>query len=110
MELPDFDTLKDLAVNDPLQLERILQEQVALLLAQTSPDQQRRLRGLQFKIDAQRQLAKNPLDSCMRIADMMWGSFYALRTELNELQQSRCRSDTQRTGNIICLADYRPRK
>lgn len=44
-----------------------------------------RLRGLQFRIDCQRQLAKNNLDSCIRIAAMMHDSFYSMRCEMVHL-------------------------
>ena len=53
MELPDFDTLKELAATEPAQLDTILQQQIDELMARVGPEQQRRLLGLQFQIDGQ---------------------------------------------------------
>ena len=85
MELPDFDTLKELAASEPSRLDAILEQQIEQLMARANPDQQRRLRGLQFKIDGQRRLAKNNLDSCIRIANMMRDSFYLMGSEMRQL-------------------------
>jgi len=111
MELPDFDTLKELAANEPSRLDAILEQQIEQLMARASPDQQRRLRGLQFKIDVQRQLAKNNLDSCIRIANMMRESFYLMRSEMIQFrEEGELSCENGRDGTIIWLADYRPSK
>ena len=70
MELPDFDTLKHWALAEPERLDALLHQQIEALIAQVGPDRQRRLRGLQFRIDCQRRLARNNLDSCIRIANI----------------------------------------
>ncbi|XEI32008.1 DUF3135 domain-containing protein [Aeromonas veronii] len=111
MELPDFDTLKELAAREPSRLDAILEQQVDLLIARASPDQQRRLRGLQFKIDGQRRLAKNNLDSCIRIANMMWESFYVMRSEMIQFREKGgSPPENDGSGKIIHLADYRRHK
>ncbi|MGH1409045.1 MAG: DUF3135 domain-containing protein [Aeromonas sp.] len=111
MELPDFDTLKKLASSEPSRLDAILEQQIDQLMARASPDQQRRLRGLQFKIDGQRRLAKNNLDSCIRIANMMRESFYLMRSEMIQFREERGLShENDSSGKIIRLADYQHRK
>lgn len=107
MELPDFDTLKELATTEPARLDAILEQQIDQLMTRASPDQQRRLRGLQFKIDGQRRLAKNNLDSCIRIANMMRESFYVMRSEMLQFsEQEELPDESDSSGKIICLADY----
>ncbi|MGN5146807.1 DUF3135 domain-containing protein [Aeromonas veronii] len=111
MELPDFDTLKELAASEPSRLDAILEQQIDQLMARASPDQQRRLRGLQFKIDGQRRLAKNNLDSCIRITNMMRESFYLMRSEMSQFrEEADPPSESDGSGKIIHLADYRRRK
>lgn len=107
MELPDFDTLKELATTEPARLDAILEQQIDQLMTRASPDQQRRLRGLQFKIDGQRRLAKNNLDSCIRIANMMRESFYVMRSGIIQFsEQGELPAESDSSGKIICLADY----
>lgn len=108
MDLPDFDTMKELAASDPSQLDAILEQQIEQLMAGVSPDRQRRLRGLQFQIDVQRRLAKNNLDSCIRIANMMWDSFCLMGTEMRQLREAvPTPPENNCSGKIIRLTDYK---
>ncbi|MBV7416188.1 DUF3135 domain-containing protein [Aeromonas sp. sif2433] len=112
MELPDFDTLKHWALDEPERLDELLHQQIDALIAQVGPDRQRRLRGLQFRIDCQRRLARNNLDSCIRIANMMHDSFYAMRRHMSQLQEeSSAREEEQPPlNNVIQLSDHRRNK
>ncbi|WP_429057933.1 DUF3135 domain-containing protein [Aeromonas jandaei] len=108
MELPDFDTLKELAASEPSRLDAILEQQIEQLMARASPDQRRRLRGLQFKIDGQRRLAKNNLDSCIRIANMMRDSFYLMGSEMRQFREEEIPPpENDGSGKIIRLIDYK---
>ncbi|MGY3857448.1 DUF3135 domain-containing protein [Aeromonas sp. NJAU223] len=109
MELPDFDTLKHWALVEPERLDALLHQQIDTLIEQVGPDRQRRLRGLQFRIDCQRKLAKNNLDSCIRIANMMHESFYAMRSQINHLQEESLLTGEYEkpANNVIRLAEYR---
>lgn len=112
MELPDFDTLKHWALADPDRLDALLHQQIETLIAQVGPEQQRRLRGLQFRIDCQRRLARNNMDSCIRIANMMHESVYAMRSHLYHLQDESL-SDPEADSipnNVIQLVTYRKDK
>lgn len=69
--LPSFDELLKLAQQDPEKLESLRQSCVDDII-DSAPDQfQRRLRGLQFQIDMEREKASNPVSSCIRISQMM---------------------------------------
>lgn len=108
MELPDFDTLKHWALAEPERLDALLHQQIEALIAQVGPDRQRRLRGLQFRIDCQRRLARNNLDSCIRIANMMHDSVYAMRRHIIQLQEESLAQAEERLppDNVIVLADH----
>ena len=120
MDLPDFDTLKRLAETEPGRLDELLHQQVEALLEGVNPEWQRCLRGLQFRIDCQRRLAKNPMDSCLRISSMMHDSFYNMRCALNTLYLKQDTGSTpiyqesnvenNRGDNIVTLMDYPHRK
>ena len=85
--LPDFDTLKDLAEHSPEKLEQILRANIAEIYANAPEKHIRRLRGLQFQIDAQRKLSKSPMESCVRISRMMHDSFSELNTALKQFSE-----------------------
>ena len=85
-DFPTFDELLKLAQENPEKLEAYRQEQVEKLISQAPEGSQRRLRGLQFQIDAQRQIHhESPMGSCMSISKMMQESFTELRTGLNQI-------------------------
>lgn len=83
-ELPDFDTLKAMAEQDPEGLENLRQQHVNALIDQAPEPMRRRLRGLQFQIDAQRQIHTTPLAACIKLSQMMYESFSELRYLLND--------------------------
>ncbi|MFG0835418.1 DUF3135 domain-containing protein [Aeromonas bivalvium] len=113
MELPDFDTLKRLAASEPQLLETLLYEQIEAVIASAGPDQQRRLRGLQFQVDCQRRLAKNPIDSCIRIVNMMQETFFLMHCEMNRLcslsPEDEPPPPIRRNNNVVSLQDRLPR-
>ena len=103
--LPSHETLSELAANSPDKLEFILRENIAALIEQASGSQRRRLQGLQFQIDVQRKLAKNPVDSCIRISRMMHDSFIELDKALANFTKNQPMSDTKKDSNVIYLTD-----
>lgn len=82
-ELPNFETLRHLAENDPEQLEQIRTDLTEQLIANAPDRIQPRLRGLQFEIDTRVRLASNPLAACMTVSAMMHDQFEQLRQALN---------------------------
>lgn len=83
-QLPDFDTLMQMAKDDPEALEQLRQDSIAELLDAAPANMRRRLEGLQFQIDAKRQLAKTPMQACITLSRMMHESFEDLRIALNQ--------------------------
>lgn len=85
-DFPTFDELMKLAQDNPEKLEAYRQEQIEKLINEAPENSQRRLRGLQFQIDAQRKIHHDsPMGSCMTISKMMHESFSELRTWLNQV-------------------------
>jgi len=83
LELPDFDTLKELAEKNPDALEALRQKHINSLIENAPPQHQQRLKGLQFQIDAQRKIHSTPLAACIKISQMMHDSFHEMRELLN---------------------------
>jgi hypothetical protein len=81
--LPDFDALVELAETDPPALEALrdrLTNQV--IKGATSTGAQRRLRGLKFRIDAERRRSSDPMTACLRISKLMYESLAELKWAL----------------------------
>lgn len=85
-ELPSFEDMVKMAQDDPEALEALRQEMCEAVIESVPEDSQRKLRGLQFKIDMERRRAKTPMASCIRISQMMHESFGELRDALNDMQ------------------------
>lgn len=75
----DFDELSALARSDPESFDRRRQALIDDSIGHGSD--QRRLRGLQCRIDLERMRAHTPLKACLRLSSLMWDSF----NELHEL-------------------------
>lgn len=82
----DWNTWSTLARENPEEFERRRREEIEAVIAAASPEHQQRLRGLQFRIDVERQRSSSPMGACVRINRMMWESFAQLRTSLQDLQ------------------------
>ena len=65
--LPSFEELMDLALNEPDKLEKLRQIWVDETINNAPELFQRRLRGLQFQIDMEREKASNPVSACRRV-------------------------------------------
>ena len=85
-DLPSFDHLVSLAKENPKALEALRQAQVEKLINNAPKEFKQRLRGIQFQIDAHRQLhANSPMGSCLKISELMHESFAELRGWLNKM-------------------------
>lgn len=71
----DFDEWQLLAMQDPDAFEQRRQDCITDLIERAPLPRQRRLRGLQFRIDMERRRARTPLGACIKISAMMWDSF-----------------------------------
>jgi hypothetical protein len=72
----DFDAWAALAQNDPAEFELRRQQAIEALIQSASPTHQRRLRGLQFRIDMERARCRSPMAACIRLYQMTIDSFY----------------------------------
>lgn len=84
-ELPSFDALVELAARDPDGLEQLRHAMIEDIITRASHTQRRRLEGLQFTIDMERRRAKNPVQSCMRMTQLMYDRVSELQDSLNDL-------------------------
>ncbi len=83
MELPDFESLKYMAEQDPDELERLRQRCCRELINNAPERFRRRLSGLMFRIDMESRLSRNSIQRCVRISQMMMDSFSELQSALN---------------------------
>jgi len=95
----DFDSWARLAKESPALFEVKRQATIEAFIASAPVNRQRRLRGLQFQIDMERQRAKTPLAACVRVYQMMLDSFHgqlmpALRNERPLIKKTQPRSAT----------------
>jgi len=73
----DFDEWADLASNDPAGFEQRRKNCIEQFIDRIPVSRQRRLRGLQFRIDMERKKARTPLGACIKLSSMMWDSVTA---------------------------------
>lgn len=96
--LPSFEELMDLALNEPDKLEKLRQTWVDETINNAPELFQRRLRGLQFQIDMEREKASNPVSACVRISKMMHDGLANLQDVIKDSHQNEPRfHDSQQT-------------
>ncbi len=84
-QLPAFEVLAELARRDPqalYALGRVLTDDVIRQAPRAAS--RRRLEGLKFRIEMERQRAPNPLAACARLSQLMFDSLDELHSVLNE--------------------------
>lgn len=77
-----FEEWAALAREDADAFERRRRQLIEGMLSAAPERMQRRLRGLQFQIDLERERAGTPLGAAARLNSMMWSSFADLRDAL----------------------------
>ena len=91
----DFEYWAELHETDA---EAFEQQRAALIQAEIdkAPEHlQRRLKGIQFELDAKRSMSDSPLESCMQMTSQMWDSFDHMRTHLNVLARPEALSEDE---------------
>jgi len=101
--LPSFERLREMALNDPESLERLRKEYVDSAIKAAPVEYRSRLEGLQFQIDGQRRLSKNPMAACINISKMMHESLHQLRGFIDGKEETEETKD-----NAIVLSFRRP--
>ena len=84
-ELPSHEELSQLARDDPQAYETLRRALVENFIDNAPDKYKKRLRGIQFRVDHQRQLSHTALGSTVRIYKLMWGSFLCLNRTWQEL-------------------------
>jgi hypothetical protein len=99
---PDFDELLILAKQDQKRFNTLKHDMTEAWIEQAPLEYQRRLRGIQFQIDMEVRRAKNSMDACIRVSNMMHDSFAELRDRLNEMTQAgpRYRAEDESTPTL----------
>ncbi|MDZ7924854.1 MAG: DUF3135 domain-containing protein [Marinagarivorans sp.] len=100
---PTTDELLRLAKENPDALEALRQREIEKLINSAPEKMQRRLRGLQFQIDAKRQISKNPMASCIEISRMMFDAVHDLNRCLNGQFQEPTPAKRKETGAVIAF-------
>lgn len=100
MDRPTFDELKDLAQHNPEGFEQLRIRLISDCIRRSSRHNQRRLRGLQFVIEARRRVAASPMRALLEIQAMMHESFLNLQQALR-CQQTPCGPATVSSGRIL---------
>lgn len=82
-----FETMMNMAKDDPEAFERLRQKMIDEVIDDAPESNKRRLIGLQWRVDQERRLAKDPMTACMKISNMMWESVTAEGGLLDNLNQ-----------------------
>ncbi len=90
----DFDRWRALADRDPEAFEAAREAAIAELMRQIPEERQRRLQGLQWRIDTVRSMAPNPTAAFLSLSEMMWDSFYRQQRMLKQLLGETQQRDT----------------
>lgn len=106
MDIPTFDELKDLAQRDPAAFERLRTEIIEDCICRSSECNQRRLRGLQFVIEARRRVAGSPMKALLDIQAMMHDSFRGLQQALL-VQQRPCEPPAEANSRVLHFRSHR---
>lgn len=86
-ELPEFETLIELADKDPEAFE-LFRQQICQQFIETTPDHHRhRLQAIQNRVEMTLGRAKNPMAGIVSVSSMMHDSFYQLATKLEEVNR-----------------------
>jgi hypothetical protein len=105
----DFEEWARLARENPEEFESRRTAAIESFIANAPAERVPRLRGLQFRLDAERRKARTPLGAAVRMQALMREQVERLRTALNELA-SRPASGRPRTeagyGKVL---PFRPR-
>ncbi len=87
----DFDTMMNLAKNNPEEFEALRQTLINNFIESLPEENQHRMKCLQWRIDRTREQSKTPLAACMALTEMMWDSFEQLNALFLEMKGSDSR-------------------
>ncbi len=108
----DPDELIALARTDPRAFEQRRLQLIEEVISAAPETQRARLRGLQFRIDLERQRAVTALGACVKLNTMMWDSFVVLRDGLSQLANqglARPKANGARSARVIPFVTSPPK-
>ncbi len=97
----DFDYWMELAKKDPSTFEKQRQDLIQETIEEAPKKIQKRLNGLQWSIDSRIKTAKNPMDGCLTIYQMMMDSVYEEGGLLEALNMSVDAVRGNSTENVV---------
>lgn len=100
VRLPCFDTLVEIAKEDPEQLERLRDALTQQLIDNAPTHRHHRLNGLQFKIDLERERAGSALSACITLSEMTHESLQRLKEILTNPEEY-LRNQTSHSAEVI---------
>lgn len=105
-KLPAFDVLVDMARNDPQRLEALRKELTGYVIESAPTEQQRkRLQGIQFRVDVERERARSPLAAAIRLSEMMCLSLADLhRSMVTPLEMEENSPQNAQSATVLAFA------
>jgi len=82
----DFSEWSELANSDPEAFELRRQQAIEQAILAMPDNKQKRIRGLQWRIDQERRMAKSPMAACIKLSNMMWEQVLGDNGLLNSLK------------------------
>lgn len=107
LRLPSFDEMQTMAREQPEALENLRRSLTEELIRNAPQRGKRRLQGLAFTIDAERRRARNPLQACIRLSQMMLDSAVELQAALDLMRTSAPPAEDARKADVIPFARRR---
>lgn len=92
LTLPDFDTLRVMAKNDPEGLENLRIALCNKVIDEAPNHAKPRLQGLMFQINSRRSLAASELEACEELSSMMQQSLQRMQSMLKDLRSMQSES------------------
>jgi hypothetical protein len=99
----DFDQWMKLAKEDPETFEKQRLDIIQTVINEAPAQMHQRLNGLQWRIDGEIKLAKNPMDACLKIYQMMMDSVYQPGGLLEALTMTDSLTKSSNSKNVIQL-------
>ncbi len=109
-ELPDFDTLRAMYLEDPDSLDEIRNDLTREIMERAPDTNRRRLEGLQFRINMELERARSPEARFLKLSRMMHQSFSELRDCLNNPGQAVARSRSTRSADVVSMEHHLHKK
>lgn len=100
LRLPSFDEMRLMALEQPQALENLRMLLIAELIQNAPASRRRRLEGLVFVIEAERRKARNPMQACIRLSQMMFDSLVELNATL-EMRLPASSEEQRPTARVI---------